>query len=144
MKHLHTLIAIAIVASLGYSQCTGGLFSIPYTIAASAHEGALDERLLMSFAPVECLNAFESKASKEDLASTGCDDGGSCLEQLHRIAIKDVANAEMIGSAEEIIPAMLSFFFLDTDTKSARSELARAGPLYEEATLIAYTIAKRE
>jgi len=135
MRRLNTLIAITIIAGLGYSQCTGGLFALPQALAASAD--VFDEGLLMSLAPTECVNAMETPANNGMQASqkSGCADGGSCLEQAQRSAIRFVATVEDSGaSSNEIFPALLALL---PKIKQQRSpaELARAGPLYAQASI---------
>jgi len=144
MKHLHTLIAITIVASLGYSQCTGGLFALPQALAASTE--VFDDGVLMSLAPIECENVMETRANSGTQASkkSGCADGGSCLEQAQRSAIRFVATVEDSGSSgEEVFPALLAFVPTIEEKRSA-AVLARAGPLYALATVGAHTTVKRE
>ena len=144
MRGINTLISLALVAGLGYSQCTGGLFAIPYTIAAGAD--MQDEALLMSIAPIECEVAGQSRATNNDFAkrSNGCGDGNSCLEQAHLNIIQSASLKDLEGTTQEILPSAIALVF-DTENSHGISErLARAGPLYAMARISADVLVKKE
>ena len=144
MRRINILISFALLAGLGYSQCTGGLFAMPYAIAAGAD--VQDEALLMSIAPIECEVAGQSRETNNDLAKTsnGCSDGDSCLEQAHLNIIQSASLKEGGGTAQEILPSTIALVF-DTETSHGISEyLARAGPLYAMARISADVLVKKE
>ena len=143
MKHLHTFVAITILAGFGYSQCTGGLFALPQALAASSD--MFDETILMSFSPIECETVIESSANSDiqTAEKSGCGDAGSCLEQAERGNVRTVAAVEDSGSRSlEIIPALLSLI-PTIEPQSNSAEHARAGPLYAQASLYAHITVMR-
>ena len=146
MRGINTLISLTLIAGLGYSQCTGGLLGIPSAIAAGAD--VQNEELLMSIALIECPFAGESKAPQRNTTAekkSGCSDGGSCLEQVQRSAIKHVATVKDAGgSAEEITPlALLPTPPIEILTTSEKT-FERAGPLYALAHIAPHILLKRE
>ncbi len=138
------LLALTLIVSLGYSECTGGLFSIPYTFASSAEEGTFDEALLMSMAPIECEDAVSRDQDGAE-ETKGCRDGESCLEQAARSATKQLALEEITNiSVQEILPPVfLAGWNEDLDLKE-NNGLIRAGPLFEGSIIAARITVKRE
>jgi hypothetical protein len=140
---MHTLVALTLIAGLGYAECTGGLFAIPQALAESI--GVEDEELLMSIAPTECKSVQIHAAEDFHRAYRhGCDDSSSCLQQVQRNAVGIVANIEGREMFQKIITTtyfLVSSYVVDDVLPSL--PLARAGPSVHALNL-AHTIVKRE
>jgi 3-oxoacyl-[acyl-carrier-protein] synthase III len=144
VKYIHTLVALTLIAGLGYAECTGGLFAIPQALAESI--GVEDEELLMSIAPTEC-RSTQKELATEDLHEAyhhGCDDGASCIEQVRRNAAGIVAGIDggRLHKAEIIVTQLFAPLFA-LSPENVSNILERAGPSFH-ASHFARLIAKRE
>jgi len=146
MISLRLLLALTIVTSLGYSQCTGGLAGIPYAIAAEIGMERTDEAVAMSIAPIACSSDEVMSIHVEGMQTTsGCKDGESCMKQLAESAMKHVATEEVFAwDTEEILPTSIFTSVIEIIEVVFLPERSRAGPLFEQALLAAHITVKRE
>lgn len=160
MHSFRLLIALSMVLSLGYSQCTGGLLNIPYAIAsgmespsiaptalryALADTRATQGDTLMSIAPpLECSTMETESSAQTSKTQSGCRDGESCLEQVTQSGAKHLATEEVTGDiTQEILP--MPILIASAPADGAEIDLrAQNGPLYEKAALLAHITVKRE
>jgi len=143
---MHFLIALTIIASLGYSQCTGGLAGIPYALAAEIGENFGHDDVAMSLAPIECSRTENMSTDQNETKQTsGCRDGESCIEQLTQSSIKQIATEETrVNILEEILPSSIAVNAFDINGEPPRQTMRRKGPLFEGALLAAHITIKRE
>jgi hypothetical protein len=146
---MKVLLIGALVFSLQSSVCTGGMFAV--TAALAGHIGTTgttgglfspDTLLCQLFTPV----AEESAGSIDRAAhASGCQDSDFCLQNAARTAREDMA---MIAAGtvlhDEITTAIpVGFSVTDLDSPPP-SSVARAGPPFEHAALLAHMLVKRE
>ena len=146
MKHIHALVAVAIIFSLGYSQCTGGIFAIPATLATAPTAAEEKSGLLMSIERNLCL-AQNTDHSTNDIypeeEHQGCGNSSACLEQAKQLLNRSVS-ISIFNNTINIVPASIPVLVSTEDTQNHRFLLARAGPLFEGTDVHAKSIVKLE
>ena len=148
MRSLRFLLTVAIVAGLGYSQCTGGLFSIPSVFATTVVAEVEDEPVPMSVESNLCLadvdHAQDDTHAEEQHGE--CEDGEACLRQSYSSNAERWAGTFAMGGAEVMPPAVLASTHVALGDLGQQyvGSLARTGPLFGNATLHARSLAKRE
>lgn len=155
MKMMRSIVSLALIAGIGYSQCTGGLFAIPMAFASDLNfqqKIVEEDSPLMSKDVTACFDDLMSHAQEDDHTEgdhieqgheSGCGDGAPCVRQTQQVLTMDrsgsASNERNILFANTITDAFLSIF-----TNDKPSFHARAGPLYEHSSLLAHTLIKRE
>jgi hypothetical protein len=155
MRLRHTFLSGILLLGLGYSQCTGGLLSIPYALAleATSLNGP------MSVAQWEDFSCFQPLAESfepqpfSSLASVIVDDvpvDNPCSEKECDVETdEEILQAPTIRELLHIgFPAITAVWNVANENATERQSenhlLARAGPLFAAAIDETRTLRKRE
>jgi hypothetical protein len=143
-KFLTSVLALCV----GFSACTGGIFAIPLALAAEVltQDGAPymsvaseDLYACLTFSPVQPEYLY---SQGED---GGCRDAELCLQQAYQSGLERTGVLRTDMSAIIIAPS--AALITQSDTAYLHIQpvyLARAGPLFAEAPMLANSLVKRE
>jgi|APSaa5957512535_1039671.scaffolds.fasta_scaffold10618_5 hypothetical protein len=137
-----SLLALVLCLGLQTSLCTGGALSFVSGVSDYFAYQA-DEAGLMSYGAIGYLSC-ENNESDSGVGSvnTGCGDASDCLLQAF-----NYAQDQTVFLLSSVDLSELSFLFTplveDRITITPR-QIARSGPLYEDASNLSHTLLKRE
>ncbi len=140
-----------LILSLHFSVCTGGLLSASLAFASELAPMEDSQVLLMSPAPAEVFlcQSFtpDVEYDNEDITdpdlSTGCENGEFCLQEAGTSSIKALNRDDAFAYVPPP-PALSPCTHLSSTNVSTVSPVARDGPLYINAILLAHSLVKRE
>ncbi len=140
-------VAFALIASFNFSVCTGGILSAGTALAASVGSDASTAVLPMTPADSGflCQSATPNIPSHPGIsrsdAASNCQDGHACLAQAH--ANTTDRALQLLAPLLVIVAIAMQTLPLSV-TQWIPTGLARRGPLYEPAPVLAHVLVKRE
>lgn len=155
MRVFRSIISLALMAGIGYSQCTGGLFALPMALAADTHlqqEIVQEDGSLMSKDITVCFDDLMSHALEEDHQEgdhieqnheSDCGDGAPCVRQTQQVLT--VTQSTSLAEDDDTI-AIQDILVTAVDAVAVEEAIprARAGPLYVFAKEAAHVLVKKE
>lgn len=153
MYIVRSMVSLALIVALGYSQCTGGMFALPMAFAADLNlQEIVIDQPLMSKEQNVCFDDLMSHAQEEDHQEgdhiekehvSNCGEGSPCMRQSQQILT--ISQSLYFSDDEHIIN---DYIKVDETaailTKKNVVPQARAGPLYAFAKTAVHILVKRE
>lgn len=155
MNIVRSIVSLALLVTLGYSQCTGGMFAMPIALAANfdlPQESAEEVGSLMSKNVTACFDDLMSHALEkyheegdhiEQEHEGNCGDGAPCMRQTQQVLT--VTKATSITQGDDTV-AIQDNVYSSGEITSVEDPVprARAGPLYAFAKTAAHILVKIE
>jgi len=142
MKDLYRLLAGTLILTLNFSICTGGLLSAAVALASGITE---DEAQMLSCISTEDYQHSISIEEKTNEPQSQCGGDSECISQIFSSSTDRLLMDFGSGVNEyPSIPFEVSGLFDFEILKNTGGQLARAGPLFEDALEHAHETAKRE
>ncbi|MBU0767400.1 hypothetical protein KKF55_06545 [Patescibacteria group bacterium] len=142
MKNLYHMLAGTLILTLHFSICTGGILSAAVALASSFTE---DEAQMLSCISTEDYQHSISIEEKEDEPQSQCEGGSECISQIFSSNTDRLLMDFGSGVNENpSVPFEVSGLFDFEISKNTGGQLARAGPLFENALEHAHDTVKRE
>jgi len=142
-------LATALILTLSFSVCTGGLLAAPLALAAEVQGKSSELILLMSpISETETTCLTYSPAREEQHASNtqkhgGCENVESCLQKAHHSNIERSIVRSTATDSEIVVP-VLTASIQRVNIRDGPILIAQAGPLFLDAGVFVRSIVKRE
>jgi hypothetical protein len=136
------LIALVLCLGLQTSLCTGGALSVASGVSDFfAYQS--DDAGLMSYGAIGYLTCENNESDSEvGSVTSGCGDASDCLLQAFQYA--ESQSLLLISSIDLHLLSLGIFDKINTPNIYTPKQLARSGPLYEDASILSHTLLKRE
>jgi hypothetical protein len=136
------LLALVLCLGLQTSLCTGGALSMVSGVSDFFAYQADDSRL-MSYGAIGFLTCENNESDSEvGSVTSNCGDASDCLLQAFQYAESQSLLA--ISSFDLHVLSLRIFDNVQIPSNYTPKQIARSGPLYEDASNLSHTLLKRE